>query len=332
MKFVTLLSAALAAAGIAGAAGAQELDPVTLQLKWVTQAQFAGYYVAEEKGFYEEAGLDVTIKPGGPDIAPAQVLAGGGADVMVDWLPSALAAREKGLPLVNIAQPFKSSGMMLTCWKDTGITGPQDLKGKTVGVWFFGNEYPFLSWMSQEGIPTDGGPEGVTVLKQGFNVDPLLQRQADCISTMTYNEFGQVLDAGVTEDELVTFKYEDQGVATLEDGLYVLEERLQDPAFVDMMARFVRASMKGWEYAAQNPEEAAEIVLENDETGAQTFDHQRRMVEEIGKLLEGSGGALDPADFDRTVETLLAGGSDPVITAAPDEGAWTHEVTDQALN
>jgi NitT/TauT family transport system substrate-binding protein len=191
-------------------------NSVTLQLQWVTQAQFAGYYVAKDKGFYDEEGIDVTIKPGGPDIAPPQVLAGGGADVMLNWMPSALAAREKGLPLVNIAQPFKSSGLMLTCWKDTGITGPQDFKGKTIGVWFFGNEYPFLSWMSQEGIPTEGGEEGVTVLKQGFNVDPLIQRQADCISTMTYNEYGQVLDAGVNPDELVTFKYEEQGVATLE--------------------------------------------------------------------------------------------------------------------
>ena len=198
-------------------------NDVKLQLQWVTQAQFAGYYVALDEGFYEEEGLNVTILPGGPDIAPPQVLAGGGADVMLNWMPSALAAREKGLPVVNIAQPFKTSGLMLTCWKDTGITSVEDFKGKTIGVWFFGNEYPFLSWMSQAGISTDGGEDGVTVLKQGFNVDPLLQRQADCISTMTYNEYGQVLDAGVTPDELVTFKYEDQGVATLEDGIYALE-------------------------------------------------------------------------------------------------------------
>ncbi|MEQ9258724.1 MAG: ABC transporter substrate-binding protein, partial [Roseovarius sp.] len=131
-------------------------DEVTLQLKWVTQAQFAGYYVAQDQGFYEEEGLDVTIKPGGPDIAPAQVIAGGGADVIVDWMPSALASREKGLALVNIAQPFKSSGMMLTCRKDSGVASPEDFPGKTLGVWFFGNEYPFLSWMSQLGIPTEG--------------------------------------------------------------------------------------------------------------------------------------------------------------------------------
>jgi len=327
-----IASAGLAVAGLTAPAFADaHANAVTLQLQWVTQAQFAGYYVAKDKGFYEEEGLDVTIQPGGPDIAPPQVLAGGGADAMLNWMPSALSAREKGLPVVNIAQPFKTSGLMLTCWKDTGITGPQDFKGKTIGVWFFGNEYPFLSWMSQEGIPTDGGDDGVTVLKQGFNVDPLLQRQADCISTMTYNEYGQVLDAGVSEDELITFKYEDMGVATLEDGIWVLEDNLEDPAFVDKMTRFVRASMKGWKYAEENPQEAAEIVLENDETGAQTEAHQVRMMGEIAKLTAGSNGALDEADYKRTVDTLLAGGSDPVISKAP-EGAWTSVITDQALN
>ncbi len=306
-------------------------DKVALQLKWVTQAQFAGYYVAKDKGFYEEENLDVEIKPGGPDIAPAQVIAGGGADVIIDWMPSALASREKGVPLVNIAQPFKSSGMMLTCLKETGITKPEDFKGRTLGVWFFGNEYPFLSWMSQLGIPTEGGADGVTVLKQGFNVDPLLQKQAECISTMTYNEYWQVIDAGISADDLVTFKYEEQGVATLEDGLYVLEDNLKDEAFADKMVRFVRASMKGWKYAEENPDEAAEIVLENDATGAQTENHQKRMMGEIAKLTAGSNGALDPADYERTVKSLLAGGSDPVITKEP-EGAWTHDITDKALN
>ena len=148
---------ASAAAMLAGAASAED---VTLQLKWVTQAQFAGYYVALDQGFYEEEGLNVTIKPGGPDIAPPQVIAGGGADVIVEWMPAALAAREAGLPLVNIAQPFKSSGMMLTCRNDSGVTKTEDFPGHTLGVWFFGNEYPFLSWMSHLGIPTNGGPDG----------------------------------------------------------------------------------------------------------------------------------------------------------------------------
>lgn len=322
---------ALAAAMATTAFAAQAADEVTLQLKWVTQAQFAGYYVAQDKGFYEEEGLDVEIKPGGPDIAPAQVIAGGGADVVVDWMPSALASREKGVPLVNIAQPFKSSGMMLTCRKETGIESPEDFRGRTLGVWFFGNEYPFLNWMAKLGIPTDGSDEGVEVLKQGFNVDPLLQKQADCVSTMTYNEYWQVIDAGLSPDDLVVFKYEDEGVSTLEDGLYVLEENLEDPDFADRMVRFVRASMKGWKYAEENPDEAAEIVLDNDASGAQTEKHQKRMMGEIAKLTAGSDGALDFADYARTVMSLMSADSDPVITKAP-EGAWTHAITDAALN
>ena len=328
MKRISTVAAG-AALGLWGAA-AQAADDLTLQLKWVTQAQFAGYYVALDKGFYKEEDLNVTIKPGGPDIAPTQVLAGGGADVTVDWMPSALSAREKGLPMVNIAQPFKSSGMMLTCRKDAGVESTDDFAGKTLGVWFFGNEFPFLSWMSQLGISTEGGDDGVTVLKQGFNVDPLLQGQAACVSTMTYNEYWQVIDAGLAPEDLTVFKYEDQGVATLEDGLYVLEENLGDPAFEDKMVRFVRASMKGWKYAEENPDEAAEIVLDNDASGAQTEAHQKRMMGEIAKLTAGSNGALDPADYERTVASLLSGGSDPVITKAP-EGAWTHAITDKAL-
>ncbi len=312
------------------AGGAAHAEAVTLQLKWVTQAQFAGYYVALDKGFYTEEGLEVTIKPGGPDVAPVQVLIGGGADVMVDWMPSALAAREAGAPVVNIAQPFKSSGMMLTCRNDSGVTTTKDFPGHTLGVWFGGNEYPFLSWMSHLGIPTSGGAEGVTVLKQGFNVDPLLQKQAACISTMTYNEYWQVIDAGLKPEELTVFKYQDEGVATLEDGLYVLEDKLEDPAFVDTMAKFVRASMKGWKWAEANSDDAAMIVLDNDETGAQTEAHQKRMMGEVAKLTAGSDGTLDPADYDRTVKTLLSAGSEPVITKEP-SGAWTHAVTDKAL-
>ncbi|SIQ19095.1 NitT/TauT family transport system substrate-binding protein [Rhizobium sp. RU35A] len=325
-----IASLMLAAAVSLTAMSAAAADKVTLQLKWVTQAQFAGYYVAKDKGFYKEEGLDVDIKPGGPDIAPPQVLAGGGADVIVDWMPSALATREKGVPLVNIAQPFKKSGMMLTCLKETGIAKPADFKGKTLGVWFFGNEYPFLSWMAHLGIKTDGSADGVKVLKQGFNVDPLLQKQAACISTMTYNEYWQVIDAGIKPDQLVTFKYEDEGVATLEDGLYVLEDKLKDPAFKEKMVKFVRASMKGWKWAEANPDAAAGIVLENDASGAQTEKHQKRMMGEVAKLTAGSKGALDVADYERTVKTLLGGGSDPVITKAP-SGAYTLDITNAAL-
>jgi NitT/TauT family transport system substrate-binding protein len=329
-RFAILAGSALL---VLAAAAAQAADKVTIQLKWVTQAQFAGYYVAQDKGFYEAEGLDVTIKAGGPDIAPTQVIAGGGADIVIDWMPSALASREKGVALVNVAQIFKKSGLMLTCLRDTGIKSPEDFRGRTLGVWFFGNEYAFFNWMAKLGIPIEGGADGVTVVKQAFNVDPLLQRQADCISTMTYNEYWQIIDAGISPDDLIVYKYEDQGMAMLEDGLYVIEDNLSDPAFVDKIARFIKASIKGWEYAGQNPDEAAEIVLENDSTGAQTEKHQKRMMGEINKLIEGSTkgiGYLEPADFERTVTILLSSESTPVITKKP-TGAWTHDVWNKAM-
>ncbi len=327
------LAAALAVAGLAGAAtGAQAADKLTLQLKWVIQAQFAGYYVAADKGFYKEMNLDVTIKPGGPDINPSQVIAGGGADVVVDWMPSALATREKGVPLVNIAQIFQKSGMMLTCRKDSGIKSPADFKGRTLGVWFSGNEYPFLSWMAKLGYSTSGSSPDITVLKQGFNVDPLLQKQAACISTMTYNEYWQVIEAGVPADDLIAFKYQDQGVATLEDGLYATEKTLADPKKTEQIARLVKAIAKGWDYAVAHQAEAVDIVLAHDTTGAQTKQHQTTMMQEIAKLVDKSPkgtGYLDPADYDRTVSILLSTKTAPVITKKP-EGAWTHKVIDLA--
>jgi NitT/TauT family transport system substrate-binding protein len=330
-----LLGVAALVTTLAGwSVGSLAADKLILQLKWVTQAQFAGYYVAKDKGLYKDVGLDVDIRSGGPDVNPSQVIAGGAADVVVDWMPSALATREKGVPLVNIAQPFQRSGMELTCRADTGIKTPADFKGHTLGVWFGGNEYPFLSWMSTLGIPTEGGAGGVTVLKQGFNVDPLLQKQADCISTMTYNEYWQVIDAGLAADQLVVFKYEDEGVATLEDGLYTLEKNLKDPAMVDKLARFVKASMKGWDWAVANQAEAVQIVLNNDATGAQTEKHQAQMLSEIAKLVGSNPkgtGWLDPAAYDRTVRILLSGKSAPVIITKSPEGAWTHAVFDKAM-
>ena len=324
------IGALIAIAALSAAGAAHAADKVTLQLKWVTQAQFAGYYVAKDKGFYKDAGLDVTIKVGGPDIAPEQVIAGGGADVVVDWMPGALAAREKGVAMVNIAQPFKRSGMELTCRAETGIKTPADLKGRTLGVWFSGNEYPFLNWMGMLGLKTDGSAGGVKVLKQGYNVDPLIQKQADCVSTMTYNEYWQVIDAGYKPEQLVVFNYTDQGAATLEDGLYVMEDKLKDPAFVDKMARFVKASMQGWAWARANADAATKIVLDNDATGAQTEKHQKRMLSEINKLTEGSDGKLDIADYQRTVKALMSAGSDSVISKEP-VGAYSFVVIDKAM-
>ncbi|ACS83857.1 ABC transporter substrate-binding protein [Musicola paradisiaca] len=325
--------ALLAALSLTFALQAQAAEKVTLQLKWVPQAQFAGYYVAQEKGFYKQEGLDVTIKPGGTDISPVQVIAGKSADVIVNWMPDALAAREAGVPLVNIAQVFDRSGMMLTCKKSSGVAAPADLKGKTLGVWFGGNEYPFFNWMNKLGYKPD---VDIKVLKQGFNVDPLLQNQAACISTMNYNEYWQLIDAGVKKDDLITFAYEDQGVSTLEDGLYVLGPNLKDPAFVAKMAKFLKASFKGWNYAVNHPDEAAKIVVAEDASGAATQDVQQRQMENVAKLITHANtpkvGYLDPAAYRRTIDVLLkSGGSNPVIKKDPGDAAMSHVVWDAAM-
>jgi NitT/TauT family transport system substrate-binding protein len=299
-------------------------DKLALQLKWVTQSQFAGYYVAKDKGFYEEENLDVEIKPGGPDIAPEQVIAGGGADVIVTWMGAALVAREKGVPLVNIAQPFKKAGMQMVCPADGPVKTEADFKGRTLGVWFFGNEYPFFAWMKKLGLSTEGGPDGVTVLKQSFDVQPLIQKQADCISVMTYNEYWQLIDAGFKPEDLIVFNYTAMGNDLLEDGLYALEPNLADPAFADKMVRFVRASMKGWKYATENPDEAADIVVEN---GGQDENHQKRMMGEVAKLIDNADGKLIEAAYQRTAQALL---DQKIITAEP-KGAWTSAITDQAI-
>ena len=320
MKKTIGLTLALTMTLMAGAASAA--DKVTLQLKWVAQAQFAGYFVAKDKGFYEEAGLDVEIKPGGPDIAPEQVIAGGGADVIVDWMGGALAAREKGVGLVNIAQPYKKAGMEMVCPADGPIKTTDDFKGHTLGVWFYGNEYPFFAWMNKLGLSTDGGADGVTVLKQSFDVQPLIQKQADCISVMTYNEYWQLMDAGYKPEDLIVFNYSEMGNDLLEDGLYAMEDDLKDPAFEDKMVKFVKASMKGWEYAIANPDEAAEIVMDN---GGQDENHQKRMMGEVAKLIGEPDAKLIEAAYERTAKALLDQG---IITKQP-EGAWTSAVTDK---
>ena len=323
----TLLAAILAVSAFSAVAQ----EEVTVQMKWVPQAQFAGYYVALAKGYYKDVGLDVTIRPGGPDLSPVQALVGKQADIAVNWLPDALAAREAGSSLVNVAQIYNKSGMMLTCKKSSGVTGPKDLKGKTLGVWFSGNEYPFMSYMAKLGLDTT---KDVKVLKQGFNVDPLLQNQAACISTMIYNEYWQLMDAGLKESDLITFFYEDQGVATLEDGLYVMEANLKDPAFVARMGKFVKASIKGWNDAVKNPAEAGKIMVAADKSGSASLKVQTRQMENIAKLISAAGtakmGYLEPAAFDRTVKVLLAGGSTPVIKKDPGKAAWTHAVWDAA--
>jgi NitT/TauT family transport system substrate-binding protein len=237
-------------------------------------------------------------------------------------MAGALAARDKGVQLVNIAQPFDKGGLEIACPKDGPIKKPEDFKGHTVGVWFYGNEYPFFAWMNKLGISTEGGPDGVKVLKQSFDVQPLIQHQADCIHVMTYNEYGQLLDAGYKPEDLLLFNYSKLGENMLEDGLYALQDKLKDPAFQDKMVRFVRASMKGWHYAVEHPDEAAEITTD---AGAQDEHHQQYMAGEVAKLI--GTGKLDEAAYERTAKMVV---DQKIVSKAP-EGAWTHDITDKAI-
>ncbi|KPV46058.1 hypothetical protein SE17_43695, partial [Kouleothrix aurantiaca] len=151
-------------------------DKVTLQLKWVAQAQFAGYYAAADQGFYKDENLDVTIKPGGPDIAPEQVVASGPAEFGINWLASLLSVREQGTPLVNIAQVFRNAGMRELSWKDSNISTPADWKGKKVAVWFFGNEFNLLATLAKYNLDKD---KDITLVQQPFDMNMLLNKEVD---------------------------------------------------------------------------------------------------------------------------------------------------------
>lgn len=307
---------------------AHAADKIVLQLKWLHQAQFAGYYVAQENGYYADEDLEVEIRPSGPNLVPSQVVAAGAADVMVGWMPGALLAREQGIPLVNIAQPFKNSGYSLACKRTSNIKNLTDLSAKKVAITPGENGLPFRILMHQLGM-TDDKTEFkrfVEVITSVNKLYAIQQRDADCVTVMSYNEARLLLeDGGFHKNELVFFRFQNLAVATLEDGLWVLEARLNDKKFSESMARFVRASIRGWRRAEENQEEAVQIVLQVMGDGADE-EHQRFMMREIAKLTAGSNGALDIAEYERTAAIMLDGG----ILTAPPQGAWTSDITDKA--
>ncbi|RKJ17281.1 myristoyl transferase, partial [Butyricicoccus sp. 1XD8-22] len=217
------------------------LTPVTLQLKWVPQAQFAGYFVALEKGYYEEEGLDVTIAPGGPDIVPEQQVANGAAQIGVDWVASLLPHQEQGMPLVQIAQIYQNSGLQLVSMKDSGIETPEDLAGKNVGNWMGGNEFELLALFDKYGLDPNSD---FNFVKQAFTMDQFLTGELDAASVMTYNEYHVVLESGVPASDLNIIDMNEEGVAMLEDNLFANSEWLEDNK--EVAAKFVKASIKGW--------------------------------------------------------------------------------------
>ena len=301
---------------------------VRVQLKWVTQAQFAGYYAAKEKGFYDQENLDVTIIPGGPDIVPEQVVAGGGAEFGLDWLPSLLSSRDQGVPLVNIAQVFTYSGMREVSWKESGIKTPADWKGKKIAVWFGGNEFALLATLEKYGLDRN---RDVTLVQQPFDMNLLLKKEVAAAAAMTYNEYKQVLDGGAKPEDLVVIDFNQEGTAMLEDGIFAKQEWLADAKNKEIAARFLKASLKGWEYCRDNAGECVDIVLKQSPTLPK--EHQTWMMTEVNKLIWGPPnpttpfGKMDPAAFKRTADIALKFG---VIKKPADEGAFTHEIWEMA--
>jgi NitT/TauT family transport system substrate-binding protein len=307
-------------------------DAVSLQLKWVPQAQFAGYFAALDQGFYTEEGLDVTIRSGGPDIVPEQIVASGQAEFGINWMASLLATREQGAPLVNIAQIYTSAGMRQLSWKDVGLESPEDLRGRKVAVWFGGNEYNLLATLAKYEIDQESD---LTLVQQPFDMNLLLNREVDSAAAMTYNELYQVLSAGHTIEELNILDYNAEGTAMPEDGIFVSADWLNaDPQNQDIAARFVRASIKGWAFCRDNVEACVQSVLAQDSGGVMTVEAQTWQMNEVNKLIWGDPidpntriGYLEPSLFQFAADTALQFG---VITEPASPDAYTHAIWEAA--
>ena len=262
------------------------LDPLTLQLKWLPQSQFMGYYVAAAKGYYEEEGIDIEILPGGADIIPEQQVYNGVADVGVTWVSTLMKYQSQGWELTHVGQIFQKSAMLLVSKASTGISSVEDLKGKKVGSWFGGNEYEIYALLEANSIDRDSD---LTMVQQDYTMNQLLNDEIDAASAMIYNEYGLLLESGLAASDLQYFDMNEEGVAMLEDCLFVNSEWIAENE--DLYVRFLRASIKGWADACANPAEAGQIVYDVD--NSVSLDHQVYMAEEIAKLTVPEG--FDPA-------------------------------------
>ena len=318
--------------GDGGSAGG-DLTKVTLQSKWVVQAQFAGYYAALDQGYYEDEGLDVDIRPGGPDIVPEQVVLGGQAEFGINWLDSTLATRDKGQNIVNIAQVFTRSGMTEVTWKDTGLDQITDLEGKKVGVWLGGNEHKLFAALNKNGIDPQKDAE---IVAQPFDMELFLKRDIDAAAAMTYNELAQVLETKDPEtgqlytiDQLNVMKMSDLGTGALEDGIFVREDWIAEEGNEDIARRFLKASFRGWIYCRDNPAECVNIVLENGPTLGE--GHQRWMMNEINKLIwpaPAGIGIMEPESWEITKQIALDG---KVITKPASDDAYRTDIAEAAV-
>jgi NitT/TauT family transport system substrate-binding protein len=319
--------------------GCTELTPVKLQLQWFIQAQFAGYFAAQDQGFYEAQCLDVEIVEGGVDIVPQQQLADGAVDFALSWVPKALASREAGANIVNIAQVFQRSGTLQVSFKDKNITSAADFAGKKIGNWGFGNEFEIFAALTKAGLDP---AKDVTLVQQQFDMLGLLSGDIDAAEAMTYNEYAQVLEAVnpdtgalYTADDFNVVSYEAEGVGMLQDAIWADGNRLSDPAYRETAVKFVAASLQGWAFCRDNAEACRDIVVaKGSKLGA---SHQLWQMNEVNKLIWPSdmgAGMIDQAAWDRTAslsqETKNLEGS-TVLTAAPSADAYTNDIVTEAL-
>lgn len=333
------LAACSSGGGDAPEEGEDGLTPVTLQLQWFAQGQFAGYYAAVDQGFYEEHGLDVTIVEGGADIVPQTVLADGQADFAIAWVPKALASIEAGAGITNVGQIFQRSGTLQVSFADAGIAGPEDLEGRNVGSWGFGNEFELFAGLGEAGLDP---MSDVTLVQQAFDMSGLLAGDIDAAQAMSYNEYAQLLetvnpDTGelYTADDFSVIDWNEVGTAMLQDAIWANTEALGDEAFQETTVAFLEASIEGWIFARDNPEEAAQIVVDaGSQLGA---SHQLWMVNEVNRLIWPSPdgiGMIDQDAWDQTVEISLSTPNQDgstVITQDPPDTAYDTTYVEQAL-
>lgn len=313
-----------------------ELIPVRLQLQWVAQSQFAGYYAAKAMGFFEDEGLDVTILEGAVDIVPQQVVAAGDAEFGIAWVPKMLASREQGAGLVNIAQVFQRSGTLQVAWADAGFETVEDWAGQRVGTWGFGNEWEVFAALRAAGIDPDD-PNQVTIVQQPFDMSLLLNREIDLAQAEIYNEYAQLLEATNPEtgelyqpEDFTVFDYNDIGTAMLQDHVFVLESWLAEEGSADIAERFLRAAFRGWIYCRDNFDACVQIVLDNGPTLGE--GHMRWMLNEINALIWPSPngiGVMDDDLYQQTVDIAVEFG---VISQAPDDAAVRTDLAQSAVS
>lgn len=351
--------AGLALAGCTGssdpaesdAGGSEEdfepLTSISLQLQWLPQAQFAGYYVALDQGYFEEEGFDeVEILPSGGDIVPQDALVAGEVDFAVAWVPKVLGTLEAaGVELTDIAQVFQKSGTMQVSWAGDGIESVSDFEGKRIGSWGFGNEWEIFAAMAADDVDSTT----VSVTTQDFSMNALLDRDVDAAQAMTYNEWAQILEVVNPEtgelyqpEDFDVISYEDTEGAMLQDAIWADTQRLaDDPAYADAAVRFLKAVTKGWVFARDNPEEAAEITYDAAINAEAAFPvgpvHQLWQMNEVNKLIWAGGGfgVIDAAAWDQTVAGALAAVNQDglnLITTEPAESAYSNEYIEEALS